>query len=242
MNLYCTCRCSSFLFVHMIFWLLILIAHCIFKKVLQHFVVSAISATMMLLVVKKLWNKQIPIKTFPVQRHYCLLWKIGPDGKKTARFSLHALLSRPKKIDPSVIYRKASPDQEVWWERAIWAISDPGKDFDAGKLHSSMWKLFHMEESASAASVFLFTRCEKAMGDVMRDLPQASEPLCATELLLGKANQASLQLSTSTCAQCTFHPLNLTESKKSRLEQREVLGTGKCLAPYIYHRLTIYYS
>ena len=197
---------------------------------------------MMLLVVKKLWNKQIPIKTFPVQRHYCLLWKIGPDGKKTARFSLHALLSRPKKIDPSVIYRKASPDQEVWWERAIWAISDPGKDFDAGKLHSSMWKLFHMEESASAASVFLFTRCEKAMGDVMRDLPQASEPLCATELLLGKANQASLQLSTSTCAQCTFHPLNLTESKKSRLEQREVLGTGKCLAPYIYHRLTIYYS
>ena len=196
----------------------------------------------MLLVVKKLWNKQIPIKTFPVQRHYCLLWKIGPDGKKTARFSLHALLSRPKKIDPSVIYRKASPDQEVWWERAIWAISDPGKDFDAGKLHSSMWKLFHMEESASAASVFLFTRCEKAMGDVMRDLPQASEPLCATELLLGKANQASLQLSTSTCAQCTFHPLNLTESKKSRLEQREVLGTGKCLAPYIYHILTIYYS
>ena len=226
----------------MIFWLLILIAHCIFKKVVQHFVVSAICATMMLLVVKKLWNKQIPIKTFPVQRHYCLLWKIGPDGKKTARFSLHALLSRPKKIDPSVIYRKASPDQEVWWERAIWAISDPGKDFDAGKLHSSMWKLFHMEESASAASVFLFTRCEKAMGDVMRDLPQASEPLCATELLLGKANQASLQLSTNTCAQCTFHPLNLTESKKSRLEQREVLGTGKCLAPYIYHRLTIYYS
>ena len=226
----------------MIFWLLILIAHCIFKKVVQHFVVSAICATMMLLVVKKLWNKQIPIKTFPVQRHYCLLWKIGPDGKKTARFSLHALLSRPKKIDPSVIYRKASPDQEVWWERAIWAISDPGKDFDAGKLHSSMWKLFHMEESASAASVFLFTRCEKAMGDVMRDLPQASEPLCATELLLGKANQASLQLSTSTCAQCTFHPLNLTESKKSRLEQREVLGTGKCLAPYIYHILTIYYS
>ena len=69
-----------------------------------------------------------------------------------------------KKIDPSVIYRKASPDQEVWWERAIWAISDPGKDFDAGKLHSSMWKLFHMEESASAASVFLFTRCEKENG------------------------------------------------------------------------------
>ena len=108
-----------------------------------------------------------------------------------------------------------------------------------------MWKLFHMEESASAASVFLFTRCEKAMGDVVRDLPQASEQLCATELLLGKANQASLQLSTSTCAQCTFHPLNLTESKKSRLEQREVLETGKCLAPSIYHTLTIltiYYS
>ena len=33
---------------------------------MQHFVVSAICATMMLLVVKKLWNKQIPIKTFPV--------------------------------------------------------------------------------------------------------------------------------------------------------------------------------
>ena len=229
----------------MIFWLLILIAHCIFKKVLQHFVVSAISATMMLLVVKKLWNKQIPIKTFPVQRHYCLLWKIGPDGKKTARFSLHALLSRPKKIDPSVIYRKASPDQEVWWEHAIWAISDPGKDFDGGKLHSSMWNLFHMEERVVLPQYSCSPGVKKRMGDVMRDLPQASEPLCATELLLGKANQASLQLSTSTCAQCTFHPLNLTESKKSRLEQREVLETGKCLAPSIYHTLTIltiYYS
>ena len=114
--------------------------------------------------------------------------------------------------------------------------------FDGGKLHSSMWNLFHMEERVVLPQYSCSPGVKKRMGDVMRDLPQASEPLCATELLLGKANQASLQLSTSTCAQCTFHPLNLTESKKSRLEQREVLGTGKCLAPYIYHRLTIYYS
>ena len=163
MNLYCTCRCSSFLFVHMIFWLLILIAHCIFKKVLQHFVVSAISATMMLLVVKKLWNKQIPIKTFPVHALLSLV-QDRSRWKRNYSFLVACCFVQTKKINPSVIYRKASSDQEVWWERAIWAISDPGKDFDAGKLHSSMWKLFHMEESASAASVFLFTRCEKENG------------------------------------------------------------------------------
>ena len=157
----------------MIFWLLILIAHCIFKKVVQHFVVSAICATMMLLVVKKLWNKQIPIKTFPVQALLSLV-QDRSRWKRNYSFLVACCFVQTKKINPSVIYRKASSDQEVWWERAIWAISDPGKDFDAGKLHSSMWKLFHMEESASAASVFLFTRCEKAMGDVMRDLPQAS--------------------------------------------------------------------
>ena len=241
MNLYCTCRCSSFLFVHMIFWLLILIAHCIFKKVLQHFVVSAICATMMLLVVKKLWNKQIPIKTFPVHALLSLV-QDRSRWKRNYSFLVACCFVQTKKINPSVIYRKASSDQEVWWEHAIWAISDPGKDFDGGKLHSSMWNLFHMEERVVLPQYSCSPGVKKRMGDVMRDLPQASEPLCATELLLGKANQASLQLSTSTCAQCTFHPLNLTESKKSRLEQREVLGTGKCLAPYIYHRLTIYYS
>ena len=36
--------------------------------------------------------------------------------KKAIRFSLHV---QTKKINPSVIYRKASSDQEVWWERAI---------------------------------------------------------------------------------------------------------------------------
>ena len=115
MDLYCTPRCCSFLLVHLIFWLLILIAHCIFKKVLQHFEVSAIYATMMLLVVKKLWNKQIPIKTFPVQALLSLVqdWS---RWKKAIRFSLHV---QTKKINLSVIYRKASFDQEVWWERAI---------------------------------------------------------------------------------------------------------------------------
>ena len=55
---------------------------------------------------------------------------------------------------------------------------------------------------------------KKRMGDVMRDLPQASEPHCATELLLGKANQAPLLLSardlneylhTVHSTQCTVH-------------------------------------
>ena len=54
--------------------------------------------------------------------------------------------------------------------------------------------LFHMEERVVLPQYSCSQGVKKRMGDVMRDLPQASEPLCATELLLGKANQASATL------------------------------------------------
>ena len=73
---------------------------------------------MMLLVVKKLWNKQIPIKTFPVHALLSLV-QDRSRWKRNYSFLVACCFVQTKKINPSVIYRKASSDQEVWWERAI---------------------------------------------------------------------------------------------------------------------------
>ena len=192
MDLYCTPRCCSFLLVHLIFWLLILIARCIFKKSFATFWGFSYLCNNDVAGRKEAVEQADTNQDFSSPEALLSLVQDWSRWKKAIRFSLHV---QTKKINLSVIYRKASSDQEVWWERAIWAISDPGKDFDGGKLHSSMWNLFHMEERVVLPQYSCSQGVKKRMGDVMRDLPQASEPLCATELLLGKANQASLQLS-----------------------------------------------
>ena len=70
---------------------------------------------------------------------------------------------------------------------------------------------------------------KKRMGDVMRDLPQASEPLCATELLLGKANQASAALckrSQRVLLHSTQHTVHSAPAQLDRIKEKQA-GTKR---------------